>query len=54
MISRMRWPLLLTILVTLSLAAVGAGCGGDDGGGSSDAESLLKKAFATEVKSADL
>ena len=50
----MRWPLLVTILVSLALAAVGAGCGGDDGGGSSEAESLLKKAFATEVDSADL
>lgn len=51
----MRWPLLLTIIATLALAAVGVGCGGDDGGGGSDdASALLKKAFATEVDSADL
>lgn len=51
----MRWPLLLTIIATLALAAVGAGCGGDGGGGSSDdAEALLKKAFAKKVDSADL
>lgn len=51
----MRCPLLLAIIATLALAAVGAGCGGDGGGGSSDdAEALLKKAFAQEVDSADL
>lgn len=49
----MRWPVLLTIIATLAVAAVAAGCGGDDGGGS-DAEALLEKAFAKEVKSADL
>ena len=55
MTSRMRCPLLLAIIATLALAAVGAGCGGDGEGGSSDeAEALLKKAFATEVDSADL
>lgn len=52
MTSRMRWPLLLTIIAILALAAVGAGCGG--GGSSDDAEALLNKAFATEVDSADL
>jgi len=54
MTSRTRWPLLLTIIATLALAAVGAGCGGDSGGGSSEAEDVLKKAFAQEVDSADL
>jgi len=52
----MRWPVLLTIIAILALAAAGVGCGGDDGGGggSDDASALLEKAFSTEVDSADL
>ena len=47
--------MLLAIVATLALALIGAGCGGDDGGGSSeDAGALLEKAFATQVDSGDL
>ena len=47
--------MLLALVATLTLALIGAGCGGDDGGGSSDdASALLEKAFSTQVDSGDL
>jgi len=47
--------MLLAIVATLLLALIGAGCGGDEEGGSSgDAGALLEKAFTTQVKSGDI
>jgi len=48
--------LILALIATLTLALVGAGCGGDDSGGGSsgDATERLEKAFETEVTNGDL
>lgn len=44
----------IAVLATLSLAAAGLGCGGDDGGDPGEAKALLARAFAKEVKSGEL
>ncbi|MDQ3645024.1 MAG: hypothetical protein M3356_05910 [Actinomycetota bacterium] len=56
MTTRNRSLMFLAIVATLALALIGAGCGGDDGGGSSDedARALLEKAFTTQVDSGDI
>ncbi len=55
MTTRNRPLMLLAIVATLALALIGAGCGGDEGGGSSDeASALLEKAFTTQVDSGEL
>lgn len=52
---RTRIFTLLAIVATLALTLVAAGCGGDEGGGSSEeARALLEKAFSQQVDSADI
>lgn len=55
MTTRNRILTLLAIVATLALALIGAGCGDDDSGGSSDdATELLNEAFSQQVDSGDL
>jgi hypothetical protein len=57
--TRLRLPLLATVLALLALALGVAGCGGSNGmsgdkGDSGDAKALLEKGFAKKVRSGDL
>lgn len=55
MTTRNHFLTLIAIVATLALALIGAGCGGDDEGGSSDdASALLEKAFSKPVDSGSL
>jgi hypothetical protein len=53
--TRNRSVILLAIFAAFALVLIGAGCGGDGEGGSSDeASALLEKAFTKQVNSGDL
>ncbi len=53
--TRTRLLTLLATLATLAVVLVGAGCGSDGGGGSSeDAQALLDRAYKKQIKSADV
>ena len=53
--TRLRLCTIMAIVAVLALALIAAGCGDDEGGGSSeDAGALLEKAFSAQVDSGDI